>query len=109
MSLPVDGNVMIKELKEYIKQQSDEVKKEIKIFRDEISNKIIEVEEKYIELEKKIVSIERSARRNNIVIFGIKTEKTNIEKSTLDELNRILDLNIKESDLNNIYTKGKKM
>ena len=64
--------------------------------------------EKHIgRLYQNYLSLERKKRKNNIIIFGLVTETEHILNNTIDKVNSLLNVNIKKTDINNIYTIGK--
>lgn len=95
-------------LEQVINTVSSELKEEIKSIKNSINQKIENLERKLQKIEEKIVSIERANRKNNIVIFGLKTNQENLLRTTLSQLNRIFGTNIQEKDINNLYIIGKK-
>lgn len=58
-------------------------------------------------LEQRCLYLERRLRRNNIVIFGLSIDGTDLSNQTLLKLNSLLDLNITIRDINNIHKIGK--
>lgn len=52
-------------------------------------------------------TLERKVKKNNLVIFGLKPDLKNFTKDTLAKINSMLEVDIVEEDLNNIYSIGK--
>lgn len=99
---------LFNKLKEIINNNSIEIKKEIKSINETINKKLKNLEDKYRKIEERITFLERTNRKNNIVIFGVKPRKEDLLKTTLTQVNSILQSNIAEKDINNIYSIGKK-
>lgn len=95
------GEVIKKDIKEYIKIENAKITKVL-----EEQNKKIEIlEKKYNDIESNQLNLERLMRKNNIVIFGLEVKlEQNLCQTVLKKLNEILEINLKEEDLNNIYT-----
>lgn len=49
------------------------------------------------------IYIQRANRKNNIVIFGIQSDKDHLLKTNLVRLNVIFESSLTEKDINNIY------
>lgn len=77
---------------------------------EEQNKKINILEKKYDTLNQKYLNLERQVRKNNILIFGLDLqEENNLQEFVLKSLNNKLEINLKESDINNIYEiKGRK-
>ena len=56
-------------------------------------------------LKNKVEYLENKARKNNIVIYGLKVEE-NLQENTLCQLENLLNVKINQCDLNNIYRIG---
>lgn len=70
----------------------------------EHKEKISELESKCEKLEKRILDIERRSRKNNIIIFGIAIDnQKKIASAVLDRLNQLLEIDISERELNDIF------
>lgn len=115
-----DGNVL-REMLKHIEKKFDE-KFEILLNRiDENNSKLrtelckatsaIETLEKKNQVQKeKILILEKKIRRNNIAIFGSGCQKDNLLSCTINTLNDLLNVNINDSEISNIYqpiTQGK--
>lgn len=99
---------LLEKLEALINKNSVEIKLEIKSVSDSINQKLNKLEEKYRKIEEKVTHIERANRKNNIVIYGIQTDKNNLLKTTLSQLNEIFECNLVDRDINNIYLFGHK-
>lgn len=90
--------------------QSNQLKKDIKndlqTTVDALSKKIDETVIQNVYLQKKCLYLERKLRKNNIIIFGLDPQKETLIADTINTLNRLLNLNISKSDINNIYIVG---
>ncbi|KAG5900240.1 hypothetical protein JTB14_018223 [Gonioctena quinquepunctata] len=73
------------------KKQTEEIKNEFQqvIRETKTLNKEVET------LKKRCIYLERKTRKNNIVIFGI---RSNSLESILNQLNALLEINLQESD-----------
>lgn len=88
-------------------EQSEKLTKEIKRNREEYSKTVKKTEKDLQTLFDKYTYLERKRRKNNLVVFGLQIKEENILKETLTSLNSLLEINIRESDVNNIYSIGK--
>lgn len=95
-------------LQDIINALSTELKAEIKSINTSVSQKIENFEGKLREIQESIAFIERANRKNNIVIFGIETDRENLLKTTISQLNNTFGCNLQERDINNLYVIGKK-
>lgn len=98
-----------------LKQESASIKtditKEIKLENNRIlekleqqNNKIVHLEEKYNNLELRCLNLERQYRKNNVVIFGLQVNPgESLLQFVLSKFRELLEINIVESDINNIY------
>ncbi|KAK9721825.1 hypothetical protein QE152_g19962 [Popillia japonica] len=81
------------------------ITKEIKT----INTNITGLQQKYDALVKRTINLERKTRKNNIVVFGIQHEnEENLMHNVLHSINNLLETNIAERDLNNVYRIGKR-
>lgn len=99
---------LFNKLEQIINTVSRELKEEIKSIKNNINQEIKNLERKLEEIDDRIAFIERGRRKNNIVIFGLKTDQENLLKTTLSQLNRIFGSHLQEKDINNLYIIGKK-
>lgn len=93
----------INALKATVERQQENLGESIKI---EIQKTIATYNTRVESLEKTAIEFQRFKRKNNIIIFGLKNGK-DILKETLSEINRLLEIDIQEVDINNIYLIGK--
>lgn len=71
---------------------------------NEQNKKIANLEKKCTELQLKNLNFERQSRKNNLIIFGLEIDqKTNLLDSVLKKLKDLLDVDIFDNDINNIY------
>lgn len=105
MSCPaktLSTNELYEKLKTYINSKFDEQKNELLAL-------IQPIETKCNEVENRIITLERKIRKNNIVIFGLETEKnTDLLNQVLNKLNALLNTDISHTHVNDIYRVGKK-
>lgn len=97
-----------------LKQQTDELKTDIRNLEVKITKQAEFTEKKLNQIENvqnkiinDILQLERTARKNNIVIFGLQAED-DLLNTVLKTLNTLLKLNLCEGDINNIYKINKK-
>ena len=104
---------LIEAINNSAKVTQDSIRQEIHLKFDEVSNKIGAQEDKLKVLERQHKKLdlrslehERRIRKNNILIFGLKTqlEHESILASVLKLLKDKLDVELSESDINNIYS-----
>ncbi|CAG9822064.1 unnamed protein product [Phaedon cochleariae] len=85
--------------------QAVEVKLSLKI--EEINHRLHQAEKENEELKSKVEILERNQRKNNIIIFGFEREERFISvESIIDLIQKLLNVRLVESDLNNIYSLG---
>lgn len=88
----------IKECRQDVKALIEAAEVRISLKTEEVNHKFNKIERDYQQISERIESINRKGRKNNIIIFGLKRKS---------EIKKLLDINIKESDINNLYTLGK--
>lgn len=76
---------------------------------EEAHHKIINLESENTFLKNKIESLDRENRKNNIAIFGLlqPKESTLNEENLCNQLNTLLGLNLRETDIANLYPPSK--
>lgn len=98
-------------LKSKIKLEIDAVKGEITEIKDIVRNearKQDQIEKRQTVLESKYEGVQRTLKKNNIIIFGLETEKVkNVTEYTISKLNSLLQLKLSLSQIDNIYSIGK--
>ncbi|CAG9822919.1 unnamed protein product [Phaedon cochleariae] len=93
-----------KEIKNAI--EASEVRLLMKI--ETFSEKIKKLEKENTELKEKIETLERNGKKNNIVVFGLTKKFEDLSVDNIcNQLNKILDVEINISDINNLYRLGK--
>lgn len=56
------------------------------------------------DLRDRVINLENKIRRNNIAVFGLKPDKSNLLESSISKLNNILKVQVlSKSDVSNIY------
>lgn len=97
-----------------LKAQTDDLKNDIQQINIQISReaaltreKISTIESNQSKLENNILHLERVARKNNIIIFGLEIEERDLVSSVIDKLNDLLEINLCENDINDIYKLNK--
>lgn len=58
-------------------------------------------------LKNRCQTLERKVKKNNLIVFGLKPDQENFIKDIIAKINSMLEVNIVEADLNNIYSVGK--
>lgn len=95
-------------LKKLQDDQTEKLSREINRNREEIDKKLRIVEQDIEKLKNNYLHLERKRRKNNIVVFGLQVDEADILNSAITALNLALNINIKYSDINNIYFVGKR-
>lgn len=103
-SIQESNDKQTKELKTYINHEIEEIKQVINQEKEKFSK----LEEKYEELESKYKKLKESLKKNNIIIFGLQYKTGSLLDYTLTKLNTHLEITLNSSDINNIYTIGKR-
>ncbi|CAG9820738.1 unnamed protein product [Phaedon cochleariae] len=72
----------------------------------EMKHKVEEVERENQELKNNIEYLENAENENNIVVFGLERNENDLISAveTIDNFKNLLDINLEESDLNNVYS-----
>lgn len=94
-------------LKKTQEEQTIKLLEEFRVSQKDTITKIEKNKEEIDDLHAKNLSLERKIRKNNIIVFGLKTNNENLLNTCIDKLNNLLGTSIKNSDINNIYTIGK--
>lgn len=91
------------EIRSYI--EASEVRLLLKI--EELKLRLDSVEKENLTLQNRIEYLERTNKKNNIIIFGlIKDDEKITTTLIIQELNKLLELNLAETDINNLYRLG---
>lgn len=94
------GSITLEDIKELLKKQTETL---VNQFQVSIKGGLGRIEK----LERRCLNIERKQRKNNVIIFGLNTDRDHIVKKTIDTLNELLDLDFSLADVNDIYQIGK--
>lgn len=86
--------------------QTEDIKAEIQHNITTVSNTLQRVNLETENLKKKNLYLERKSRKNNVIIFGLHSNDENLLENTIKVLNELLEVNIKEEHINNIYRIG---
>lgn len=89
-------------------EQTKKITAEIRRAVSEVTKKVISAEEKIETLTKRNIGLERKVRKNNIVIFGLSYVGNNLAEFVTKQFHQLLNIVIKEQDINNVYRIGKK-
>ncbi|CAH1112290.1 unnamed protein product [Psylliodes chrysocephalus] len=106
MSLITNSQLLeeIKKLRNFVEASEVRILMEIKT---KLTEKIITLEKENSILQEKVEILERQNKRNNIIIFGIKSSVPDIlTRNICDKLNNLLNLKLTVDQINNIYCLG---
>lgn len=108
----------IKELLQLIIIQNDEIKADIAQIKSDLStqnnkiaiinSKVENLEKENQELKKRVLATERKTKRNNIIIFGVNEDITDILSFIIKLIADTLQVSCTVGDINNIYRIGQK-
>lgn len=104
----------IKQLLDEIIRNRNEIKSSIEASESKlllkiegIINRLNKLEKENFMLKEEIETLKGDNKKNNIVIFGIKHQGTRLTTEFItEELNNLLDIDLKETDINDLYTLG---
>lgn len=110
-----DTNFTLKQLYEEIIRSKKEVQSSIAATETRLvleihslKNRIDQLERENFTLREKIESIDRIHRKNNVIIFGLKTPEGKVAPEIIcDELHRLLEVELTEADISDCYRLGK--
>lgn len=116
--MTLDGkspDITLKQLYEEIINSKEEVKSSISATETRLTqelkllkNRIDQLEKENSDLKEKLEYVDRENRKNNIIIFGLnKSVKETTPQLICEELHRVLNVELKESDIDNCYKLGK--
>lgn len=101
----LSNNELYEKLAGLLDIKLNEIKSEIK----SIKNTVFKLDNKCNELEKRIINLDRKVRKNNIIIFGLEeVSEKNLLNYVLKKLNETLHIDLRDTDINNIYKIGSK-
>lgn len=112
-------NQQIYDLLQEVKVQNNDLKADIKEIRRDLGKyrvKVQELEDRVVELEseksylrERVRHFEEFERKNQVVVFGLdEREDDSLEERTLEIFSRVLSVNVKSQDLDNIYRIGRR-
>lgn len=90
-----------------IREELRMVREEIKLLGESTTDRIETCEKRIAKVEGDILEIKRRTLKNNIVIFGLKLDSSDILHSVITQLNSLLEIDLQEVEINNIYNIGK--
>lgn len=90
-----------------IKKELAKVREEIRLLAESAKVRIESCEERITQVEYDILDIKRRFLKNNIIIFGLEIDSSDLVHSVITQLNSSLEINLQNSEINNIYTLGK--
>lgn len=91
------------EIRTEIQKQVNDIKEDITIVVNKLQDKVEKLEKENNTLQKKLVFLERKVRKNNIIIFGIEKNTSNILESIVTLFNETLEIPVKHIDINDVY------
>lgn len=97
------GEVTLTAIEELLKKQTESINQNINNTLRRLQNS----ENNICKLKKRCLYLERRIRKNNIVIFGLTVDGSEIVEQTISKLNELFGLNVTTKDINNIYKIGK--
>lgn len=106
MSLITNSQLLeeIKKLRNFVEASEVRILMQIET---KLTEKIITLEKENSILQEKVEILERQNKRNNIIIFGIKSSVPDIStRNICDKLNNLLNLKLTVDQINNIYCLG---
>lgn len=108
MGEPTTFAEMFKLLSEQNIQQTQKLSEQIRSSEKNVTSQLKKSNQKIEEINNRNVILERKIRKNNILFHGFKAQnKNNLVNETISKLNELFSLNIRTSDLNNLYRLGK--
>lgn len=90
-----------------LKEELEKVQGEIQKLRLSTAIRLEACEERTSKVEHEFLKIKRNALKNNIIVTGLRLDSSDLVQSTISQLNYLLDINLSEQDINNIYRLGK--
>lgn len=95
----------LKKIKQELKTTIEAVEIRISQIVEDLRQKLHNIDKENKEILNKIENLEINNRKNNIVIFGLQKNSQDVSSEFITtELNRLIGVNVTESDLNNFYT-----
>lgn len=98
------------EIKTEFKQRTNELALEIQKKSEHYEERIRKLEQENNTLQKTVIELQRKTRKNNIIIFGLQINSANngttLANAVIEELAKLLEINISISDISNIYKIG---
>lgn len=73
---------------------------------EDLRSRVTNLEKENLHLRSKIEYLERDRKKNNVVIFGLKLETDITLTSICRELSKLLDITLKENDVNDVFSLG---
>lgn len=74
---------------------------------EELETKVKKLEEENAFLREAIQNYEIKSKKKNIIVFGVKKEAVRNVSKLCEDLNQVLETNICERDINDVYSMGK--
>lgn len=98
----------IRRTKQELKALVEALEVRITLKIEDVNRRINKLEIENEQLANKIENLERKSKENNIIIFGLSAVPGEITREYIKkEIKKLVDVNIAESDLNNVYPLGK--
>lgn len=90
-----------------IREELAKLREEIKQVGIDTGERLENCEQRLSRVESEILEIKRRSLKNNIIISGLEPDSPNLVKCVVSKLNAILNINLLETEVNNIYRLGK--
>lgn len=74
---------------------------------EEFKKKVEKLEKENIQLKEELEKLSRKEKKNNVIIFGLQISEELTPNTVCQKINELLDVDIKEADLNDTYKLGK--
>lgn len=91
-----------------LRTQTEEIKSEIRQEAANTRNLLTAFDAKLKSLCDSVLQLERISRKNNVIVFGLQLDGSNLISETIDKLNTLLDLQLTIKDINDIYRINKR-
>lgn len=90
-----------------IKEELAKLREEIKQIRSTTGERVQLCEERVNRVEEELLEFKRHSIKNNIIITGLELNDSNLVHSVISQLNSLLNINLVEFEVNNIYRLSK--
>lgn len=101
------GDLTLDNIKSLLDNQTKQITHDIKPDLEDINRRLYGQKQRIERLEDRCLFLERKVRKNNVVIFGLAVDNSELAVNTLKQINQLLDLIFSINDINNVYKIGK--